>query len=636
MNKVHPVPVTTTYANKTACEFEDSEDEIVEAGDGVVSNSAAKYLAQKVIADEDRVIFQSTHSNNPVFIDLHTAEEDQLYLQEAHVLSGRAQDEAAHLARVRHEEEELRRGFVDKNVRNEAWEEKRVEEEDRIRELTATQIHGTDINAGAREEQRLQELMSAHGGTEMFDVEEEERRLQEMVGREEQVTLVDEGDVTPEVYQRVAQERLQMVQTTLQNETERGERYQEILEGASSKQKTESQSHKVHRTNEDARLNDHIAKAETSRREESSQLLRQHTRKNLAAVENPAKKRTQMQTTRGILKFDIAATSNYSNSHSEHYLADDFDFIQQNKCHVQHKDFSYEKDTGIWQIYSDSEIVNITSSITDFKSFSDATGTNVHDANSDCDLINISHKHLIPTSASFGSAVNRHIASADSTYANQKSHSLHLDSSWHDRVLSHDIYKEGVRVQRVNRFNIPLPNTTEFSDHRDHFIPATHSYSHINLGLDIYDDCKRVQKGLAWGLCEVGELVQQKKGFSMSEGASQDRQDRNFYIPESGSQDVNNPGFLIPKSGVLLHNTCSVHIPGPGPGDVKNKTRHHHHAHKTFSPWKRNKFSIPAAGALAHTCNFARYGDASWSPCDDKYEINDLTIDEEYLHELEE
>ena len=218
---------------------------------------------------------------------------------------------------------------------------------------------------------------------------------------------------------------------------------------------------------------------------------------------------------------------------------------------------------------------------------------------------------------------------------NLKKHDLRLVSRYHNTVRGHYLCAEGVFVQRAHTMHLPLAHTTEFRNSSSHFIPASNGYVNRCRGVSIAEECVLAGKGMFWSLCENGDIVQRDMRHKLALTGSQDEQKREYCIPVEGSQDKNGAKCYIPVNSIV-NRVKSCYIPAERVGDVRNRTTHQHHLHKSFTPWKRSKFTLNLEGAsLQHEGSFGKFnGDVSWELPDNQFEIcDDLSIDEDYLNE---
>ena len=594
--------------------------------------------ASRTIDHEYQIINKALEDQNPAF-------RDENEIEERTVMNRAEENEPSELhaeyaRNVNTEEERLMVGFVDKNVVDQDLARQVQEEEEKLKLLRKLKESRIVANESIieKEEAHLRSLLE-NTSKEVYDNDEEQRIVELMKTRAAEIIpkVVETGVAYQD--ENIKLDRAHVVQTTLEGETKHDTNIRGILDQHATTNKSEAFQNKITREVEDARLRDNIAKHATFQKRDTELILKQNTRKNLAAVDNtkgPNKGKLHFRTAGGLINFVINESGDFAAQNNTHKLSKDYDFVQKENRHIQNSDCVLQKDVGEWALNTDCDYVNLRLNLIDYDSFNDATGMKIHNDRDDCKVVNLAQKHLIPTDASVGREANKHIRSKDSLVENFKSHDLRLVSRYHNHVRGHHICPEGVFVQRAHKMHLPLPNTTELRNSCTYFIPPTNSMINRSKGADISDDCVIAGKDMFWDLCDKGDIVQKSLRHSLALTGSQDQQNRQYFIPVSGSQDENHPVYFIPDNKLINRATIRP-IPKAGLGDLRNNTRHNNHRHKTYSPWKRSKFSISSDGSLEHTHKFGKFDDVSWKPCDDNYEIfEDLSIDEDYLNELDE
>ena len=591
--------------------------------------------ASATISHEDHIINKVLEDRNPAFHDENEKEEMTLMSR-----FDEAEPSALHAEyaqKASNEEERLRIGFVDKNVVDEHSIREVKREEEKLKLLRTASENRVVANGSVIdvEEEHLRSVLNKAKEV-LHEAENEEQRIDELL-KSRQAELIPEVGAAADVEfqeESIMLDRAHIVRTTMEGETQHSTHIQGILERHNSKTRQESIEHKMNREVEDAKLRDHYARRATFQKRESELLLKQNTRKNLAAVDNKEGK-LHFRTTGGVVQFVLNDSGDFAAQNNTHNLTKDFDYIHQRKRHIQNPDCVLQKDGEKCMLNNDSDYINVRVGVRDFDSFADATGTKYHNDRSDCSIQNVSQKHLIPVDASVGRDANHHLRSKDSLVENLKSHDLRLISRYQNHVRGHDLCPEGVFVQRAHKMHLPLAHTTEFRNSSTHFIPPCNGLINRCRSVDFSEDCVLAGKGKYWSICDNGAIVQKGMKHNLALTGSQDLQKRQYSIPSSGSQDENQPRYNIPENS-LINRVKSSDIPNPGVGNVRNNTKHKHHSHKKYSPWKRNKFSLKLEGSLSHSGSFGSFDDANWTPCENNFELfDDLDIDDDYLNEVD-
>ena len=596
--------------------------------------------------DEEQRIDELMKTKAVVLKDQNPAFRDENENEEMTVMNRAEENEPSELhaeyaRNVNTEEERLMVGFVDKNVVDQDLARQVQEEEEKLKLLRKLNLKESRIVANEsiieKEEAHLRSILESTS-KEVYENDEEQRIDELMKTRAaEIISEVVEAGVE---YQdeNIKLDRAHIVQTTLEGETIHDTNIRCILDQHDTTNKNEAIQNKMAREVEDSRLRDNIAKHATFRKRDTELILKQNTRKNLAVVDNskgPNKGKLHFRTAGGLINFIINESGDFAAQNNTQKLSEDYDFVQKRNRHIHNSDCVLQKDLGKWALNMDCDYVNLRLNVIDYGSFNDTTGTKIHNDRNDCTVVNLTRKHFIPTDASVGRKANKHIRSKDSLVENVKSHDLRLVSRYHNHVRGHHICPEGVFVQRAHKMQFPLPKTTDLRNSCTFFIPPLNSLINRSKGADISDDCVIAGKDMFWDLCDNGDIVQKSLRHSLALTGSQDQQNRQYSIPLSGSQDENNPVYFIPDNKLINRATIRP-IPKAGLGDLRNSTRHNNHRRKTYSPWKRSKFSIRSDGSLEHTHKFCQFGDASWKPCENSYKIfKGLSIKEDYLNELE-
>ncbi|XP_063684198.1 trichohyalin-like [Bolinopsis microptera] len=597
--------------------------------------------------DEEQRIDELMKTRAVVLEDQNPAFRDENEDEERTVMNRAEENEPSELhaeyaRNMNTEEERLIVGFVDKNIVDQDLARQVKEEEEKLKMLRKLNLKESRIIANEsiieKEEEYLRSILE-NTSREVYE-NDEEQRIDELI-------KTRAAEIIPEVveasieYQdeNIKLDRAHTVRTTLEGETKHDSNIRGIMNWYDGKKRNDANEDKITRQIEDARLRDNIAKHATFQKRESELILKQNTRKNLAAVDNtkgPNKGKLHFRTAGGVINFVMNESGKFAAQNIVHKLSKDHNFIHQKNEHIQNSDCVLQNNVVEWALNMDSDYVNLRLNVIDCNSFNDATGTKTHNDRNDCTVVNLTRKHFIPTDASVGREANKHIRSKDSLVENFKSHDLRLVSRYHNHVRGHHLCPEGVFVQRAHKMQFPLPNTTDLRNSCTYFIPPSNSLINRSKGANISQGCVITGKDMFWDLCDNGNIVQKALRHSLALTGSQDRQNRQYSIPLSGSQDENHPVYFIPDNKLINRATIRP-IPKAGLGDLRNNTRHNNHRKKTYSPWKRSKFSISSEGSLERKQKFGRFGDAAWKPCDNSYEIFDgLSIDEDYLNELDE
>eukprot|EP00116_Pleurobrachia_bachei_P019085 sb/3479347/ len=445
--------------------------------------------------------------------------------------------------------------------------------------------------------------------------EEEERRLGELVTHQETILHnptaseddvavqdVDEGEVARAVLEHEAEQEDKL--TKLRGESE-----------------DELEKHREHITSEEKKLKRQVERSALLRRQDSQAMLESGgIRKNLAQRE--AKGKLVHHTEKGLLKFGQNANISYHPSVARHLAPTTVNLAQQDRRHLQSNGCEYTKDPGNWSISKDSEYENITCSVVNPKGLTDGTGQNEHLIPGDGVMVNKTLKHDISMEASAGGGVKRHLIPSNYPLLNSSLHNLASVGPIEDEVRGHYICREGVRVQRVCAYSIPLPGNTELKNNCTHQMSTESSVINQSKGLQIYSDTTYHHDIVGVSISNEGVITQTSMRYSIPVDGDQDENSPVFVISYEGDQDSHNAQYIIPPEVNLVGGVRGAQIPS-SPGKLVDRARHFHHRYKTWLPWKRAKFSVTKDCSLVNDGQFSISGEAELENEMGDFEINE-------------
>ena len=467
------------------------------------------------------------------------------------------------------------------------------------------------------------------------ELDQEEEKLWKMLEEKESEEVVTGADLTDV---EIESDNEDIVNAAMENELSLKQHEEQAWKIKESIKRTEHHQHQITRDVEDARLRDRFANAQQQANIENKEILRQHTRKNLFKVEDVRLQGNEYyRTQRGILEFKMIDSCHYTPSIVRHIQTNECIYENRVEGHTNSKDCIIDNQTLSVNICKTVAYVNEVDRIIDFDTFLDGTGAVTHLMNTDNKIFNVSRRHDISNEGIMDSPHISHNIPSDSAIINLKDHHLQIDSDYVNNVINHDLFTDGVRVQKINKFSISHVSETDVRNICRHFIPSTNSVVNRSKSFFIASQGEIIQQRKMYDLCEGGDIVQEGLRYDLCEGGDQDLQDRKYFVPLEGKQDENKPKYIM-LEGSLINFSKSHFIPQTDEGLLPQNNLHFQSNDENFTPWKPNKFYISTDASACNEGSFAKASmDFELLSSETIFNIaDDFDIDEEYLNQDEE